>query len=447
MTTDLNRTDRTDPTPPAGDGDVVDVVVVGSGIAGLAAAATAARAGATVTLVEGPSPAGRARTDERDGFLLNRGPHAVYDRGPGRAVLDRLGVTLDGVRPPKVGVLAWDDHTAPLPQGIGALVSPFLGPVDKARLAATLARITRLDPADVAHLTIADWLRDLLPERPRQVLATLVRVGTYCADTDVVSADVAVHQLQAAAHGVTYLHGGWAQLTEGLRAAAPGVQRRTGSAVTVGHDGDGPFVRLGPGATGDVLRARRVVLAPGSPAAVAALLPDGAPASWSTLGPAVTAACLDLGLRRVPETRSWFGVDRPHYLVAHAPGARLAPDGIALVHAMRNLRHDETTSADELSADLHALARRTGITEDDVVTERYLHRMVVVSASVTPAGGGLAGRPAAHDTGVDGVLVAGDWVGPEGWLADGSLVSGETAGEAAAAEALVERSGRVGSRR
>ena len=79
--------------------------------------------------------------------------------------------------------------------------------------------------------------------------------------------------------------------------------------------------------------------------------------------------------------------------MAHAPGARLAPDGTALVHATRYLHHDERTAADELAADLHALARRTGITEDDVVLERYLHRMVVVSASVTPAGGGLGGAP------------------------------------------------------
>ena len=439
MTTATENHPHRDPTEP------VDVVVVGSGLAGLTAAATAARAGATVTLVEGPSPAGRARTAQRDGFLLNRGPHALYDRGPGREVLGRLGVTLDGVHPPKVSVLAWDDHTAAVPQGPGILVSPFLGSADKARLARALTRIIRTDPVTVAHLTVAGWLDSLLPERPREVLATLVRVGTYCADTDVLSADVAVHQLRAAAHGVTYLHGGWAQLTDGLRAAAPGVHRLGGSAAAVGHDADGPYVRLGT--TDQVLRARRVVLAPGSPGATAALLPDGPPPSWSALGPAVTAACLDLGLRRAPEIRAWFGVDRPHYLVAHAPGARLAPAGTALVHATRYLRHDEAIPADELAADLHALALRTGITEDDVVMDRYLHRMVVVSASVTPAGGGLAGRPAVDDTGVDGVLIAGDWVGPTGWLADGSLASGEAAGAAAAGAALARRAGPVRGRR
>ena len=38
-------------------------------------------------------------------------------------------------------------------------------------------------------------------------------------------------------------------------------------------------------------------------------------------------------------------------------------------------------------------------------------------------------------TGVAGVYVAGDWVGPRGWLADCALSSGEAAGIAAAREA------------
>ena len=135
----------------------------------------------------------------------------------------------------------------------------------------------------------------------------------------------------------------------------------------------------------------------------------------------------------MPDIRSWFGIDRPLYLVAHSPGAGLAPDGTALVHAMRNLRPDERPSPTSCSGRPAHAGPAHRDPQDDVVLERYLHRMVVVSASVTPAGGGLAGRPGLHDTGLDVVLVAGDWVGPTGWLADGSLVSGAAAGAAAAA--------------
>ena len=160
----------------------------------------------------------------------------------------------------------------------------------------------------------------------------------------------------------------------------------------------GPFVRLG--SADEVLRARRVVLAPGSPAATAALLPDGAPAV--VVGPRSgrhRRAASTSGCAGCPRPARGSGSTGPTTWWPTPPAPDLAPDGTAFVHAMRNLHHDETTGADELAADLHALARRTGITEDDVVIERYLHRMVVVSASVTPTGGGLAGRPAVHDTG------------------------------------------------
>ena len=71
--------------------------------------------------------------------------------------------------------------------------------------------------------------------------------------------------------------------------------------------------------------------------------------------------------------------------------------------------------------------------------DRFLPRMVAVSAIPTPATGGLAGRPAI-DRG-DGLFVAGDWVGSEGWLLDAALSSGAAAAAGAAAVAR-KRDGR-----
>ncbi|MGH9112566.1 MAG: hypothetical protein ACRDZN_09790, partial [Acidimicrobiales bacterium] len=48
-------------------------------------------------------------------------------------------------------------------------------------------------------------------------------------------------------------------------------------------------------------------------------------------------------------------------------------------------------------------------------------------------GVGLAGRVDVTGTGHEGVLVAGDWVGPDGHLADAALASGESAGQRAVA--------------
>jgi hypothetical protein len=46
--------------------------------------------------------------------------------------------------------------------------------------------------------------------------------------------------------------------------------------------------------------------------------------------------------------------------------------------------------------------------------------------------GGLAGRPASRVAGIDGLFLAGDWIGSVGMLADAALSSGREAGRSAA---------------
>src|SRR5205085_9453497 len=68
-----------------------------------------------------------------------------------------------------------------------------------------------------------------------------------------------------------------------------------------------------------------------------------------------------------------------------------------------------------------------------VVERRFLPDMTVAHALSTASTGGLAGRPTADVAGVDGLFVAGDWVGSEGLLADASLASARQAADLAAA--------------
>ena len=76
-----------------------DVIVIGAGLAGLAAGATAARAGSATLVLEAHLPGGRARVTKKDGFVFNRGIHALYQGGAGRKVLRGLGIEPQGGHP------------------------------------------------------------------------------------------------------------------------------------------------------------------------------------------------------------------------------------------------------------------------------------------------------------------------------------------------------------
>src|SRR5690606_2048861 len=74
-----------------------------------------------------------------------------------------------------------------------------------------------------------------------------------------------------------------------------------------------------------------------------------------------------------------------------------------------------------------------------VVEARWSPAMLVMHAMPEVALGGLAGRPPVDATGIDGVRIAGDWVGPRGLLFDGCLESARDAVESLVAGARAER--------
>jgi phytoene dehydrogenase-like protein len=368
---------------------------------------------------------------------FNQGPHAVYRGGEGWRVLARLGIEPTGAPPALAGArLLSGERLVPMPRNaLGIARTPLLRARGRVQVARLFAALPKLRATDVAGRTAAEWFGDLdLTDDARQLVAMLTRVSTYSADLERLPAEVAVGQLQmSTAHGVLYLDGGWNQLVDAL------VERvGAGGAVMVDHD---PATEVRPTAGGWMVRtgsgrsfaAPTVVLAAGGPAANGALLPE-VPSAWRDPGPDVTAACLDLAVSRAPDPPVVFGLDEPLYLSTHCPPARLAPEGISVVAVARYRASGEPGDAQIDRAQLAALAARAGIDETSTVRARYLHRMVVVHA-MPSASSGLAGRSPVAVDGADGLFVAGDWVGPLGWLADASMASGEAAGLLAASAA------------
>jgi hypothetical protein len=293
----------------------------------------------------------------------------------------------------------------------------LLGTRSKAQLLSFLSKVPFLKPAGLSGLPVAAWLAGhrLRPDN-EAVVRALIRLTTYTADVDRFSADAAVSQLQVAARGVIYLHRGWQQLVEGL---ARSLEVRDGVEVTGVDTASGHVAvetRVG------TLTAHQVVVAAGGPAAVRRLLPVDP--GWGDLGPPLTAACLDLGVSRIPDPGYLLALHAPLYATTQSPPARQAPDGQAVVGIIRY----GARSAELDRPQLAQHARDAGIHPDDVVVSRFLAHVAVTGALPQVGTGGLAGRPAVTATGVPGVLMAGDWVG---LLADASLASGYAAGHLA----------------
>ncbi|HEX4531677.1 MAG TPA: FAD-dependent oxidoreductase [Acidimicrobiia bacterium] len=415
------------------------VVVVGAGLAGMTAAITAADEGARVTVLEARAhPGGRARTaTTADGFHFNQGAHALYRGGAAWEVLHGFGITPRGASPiaTRAYGLRTDGTLDELPGTFTTLLrTRVLGVPGKLQLLQALARPARMATTVTPGTSVQQWIDGTTRRTDvRSVLALLGRISNYCGDLDALDAAAGVAQMvQAFTHGVVYLDDGWQQLVDELRqlAAARDITVHTRAKVAgIEPHADGVTVRSAQG----VLTADAVVLASGGPRDVDTLV-RGASAAvhrWAADERPVVATTLDVALRTlpVPDRRITCGLDEPTYFSVHTPYAHLA-HGDAGGEVAHLLWYGE--------ADVDPLARLEWLLDraqpgwhEQVVDWRHGRRLVVAHGRPLP-GRGLRGRPPVAVPDLARVYVAGDWVGPDGMLADAAFASGRAAGRAAA---------------
>jgi phytoene dehydrogenase-like protein len=142
----------------------------------------------------------------------------------------------------------------------------------------------------------------------------------------------------------------------------------------------------------------------------------------------VRAACLDVALAELPRASNRFalGLDEPMYMSVHSAAAKLAPEGVAVVHVMKYLEPDESTDSAEREMEAFFDRVQPGW-RHRVVKRRTLPNMLVAPDVPQARTGGLCGRPSVEAAGIPGVFVAGDWVGRQGQLADAAAASADEA--------------------
>lgn len=396
-----------------------DVLIIGGGWAGTWAARALAGDGHAVRLLERREVlGGRAITDGPAGFRLNLGPHALYKGGAARAALAEVGLRPRGRIPDASHARAlMGDEALVLPAGfVSLLTTPLLDGGARWALIGGMARAMRVELGPLAGRSIGAWLDETVRHpRARALMSMLLRTTTYASDESVFDAAAALTQLRLGLRGnVLYLDGGWGSVVASLEQAAraAGADLRTGVSATGITPLNGAELEVETSA--GPLRTRAVIVAV-PPAAAHQLLPG---LDVSGLTP-VRAAVLDLALARlpVPGQTLAFGVDRPLYYSVHSAAAALAPAGGAVVHVARY-----GGAGPEGEAELEGVMDRLQPGwRDQVVERRYLPRITVMYGLPRPD----RARPQA--SGVDGVFLAGDWVGPTGLLADAALASARVA--------------------
>lgn len=430
-----------------------DVTIVGGGIAGLTAASYLAHAGCSVALFERqPTLGGRAATSDVEGFRFNRGGHALYTGGAASDVLRELRVHYRAGVPKRVFGLT-GGRRSPLPTTPRALLTTrLLDPLARFEWLRLLFELARIDARTLGRTTIADWIAARV-HRPdtRRMIAAVAQAFVYSTALDLVSADVLVAKLQRALrHPVHYIDGGWQTLVDGLAqaAATAGVRITTGAPVeAVVLEGTRAVgLRVG----GQFVAADAVLLAT-TPAAARRLVVGGESAALRrVVDPLVPApvACLDIALRRLPEPAHpvIFDLDQPRFVTAQSVFADVAPAGAALLHAVKWLdpRRLQDPAVDE--RDLERLLDAVQPGWRALLVKRFfLPRIAAVGALPLAAQGGLAGRPDVVAPGIDGLYLAGDWVGSEGFLVDASASSARRAAGAILARQAAD-CGTVGER-
>jgi phytoene dehydrogenase-like protein len=391
-------------------------VVVGGGLAGLTAAIELADAGSAVILCEQSQHlGGRAATHHQQGYAMNIGPHGFYRAGVMRQQFDAWGIPYSGQVPFTRGqafLIANGQMHRFATSPMNLLESSAFSPQGKVSAGQVLGELQKTAPASVRGQSMGAWIQSHAgTEEAVRLITALVRLTCYAADLDRLDAGAVIEQIQLGfSQSVLYLDGGWETLVAGLehKAKSIGVEIRAGWSLT----------RVEPGAvesrSGERITVDGIVLT---------IPPKEVERVTGVLLAEVTtarAACLDLGLRRLPDGAASFalGLDMPVYFSVHSLYARgLAPEGGALVQIAKFLDRNASGSRDELEsvADLVMHGWR-----NEVEASRFLAEMTVVHA-IPEAG---SGRPDVDTLELPGVMIAGDWVGPEGMLSDAAVASG-----------------------
>ncbi len=408
----------------------VDVVVVGGGIAGLTAAIYAAKAGKRTLVVEKQDRlGGRAISNKKKGAYFNLGAHSLY-KGDAYATFRELGLTLQGKQPSAFAYGIWKGKLSALPSDMKSLfTTPLLSWKGKMEFASCLMKLAKADTRPFDGISIREWVEgNMRDPMVRHIFYSLLRAASYVVGPDLPTAGPVLRQLQNALKGALYLDRGWGEITEELRRKATdlGVRFLTHAKVA-SIDTRGGIVRQVLCEDGTTIDTHRVILA--TPPSIAHDLVPGAEATalrtWKEQAVEVTAACLDVALRRLskPKQQFAYGIDQTVLYSNYSRAAYLSDDGAQVISLVKYQGKDADPDKDlrELEGVLDLM--QPGWREQ-LIVKQYLPRMTVCHDFMHMQ---RLENPGPSVPEIQGLYVAGEWASHGEVLVDAATASARRA--------------------
>lgn len=413
-----------------------DTAVIGGGLAGWIAAIEVAKGGRKVVLLEkSERMGGRAMTNKKNGVFFNLGGHALYRAGEAYRILQELGIRIEGGAPSSKVNAMWNNQLMPMPATpLSMLTSKLLTWSGKWSLLRLVIRLMKLDASKAGNASLREWAEREIPDpMVRHIFYSLCRTATYAHDNDHQLAGPVLVQVQRALKGVLYLHGGWQTIIDQLhkKAIEAGIDIRSGTDVKEIMHANGKVQGLKL-ADEEMLEVSHVI-STASPSETYKLVSNADRTmlkQWMDEARPSKAACLDLGLKRLPVQGCDIAIalDQPIFFSNHTVNAKLSEDGTLVVHMVKyNGTGENNPKADEeiLTAAMNTLHPGW---EQEVVARQFLPNITVVHDTLHVGKSNLQTGPAVE--GIHGLYVAGDWASHGEMLADASAASARRAAEA-----------------